>query len=132
MKVNSTFWAFLFLCPFKLYLELLSCTNSLEALRSKDCSPGTTCPNAIGFPIRTILASLDPHFIPIFPVKFPVNLPLGSESEGQNRLSRWRLWQQSYISDFNKFSYFLSTGHQDTPYKVSIQLDFRFRRRSSK
>ena len=55
--------------------------------------------------IMEILAIFDLQVILIFPTKFPVNWPLGSE-EVQNRFSRWPPCQPSWISDQNNFSYF--------------------------
>ena len=83
----------------------------------------------LGCPIGTILVILYLKVTPILHSKFWVNWPFRSE-EVQNRFSRWQLWRPSWISDWNDFSYFLSTSHPDTSYQVSSQLTFRFRRSS--
>ena len=33
-------------------------------------------------------------------------MPFGSGEEAKNRFSRWQLWQPSWITDLNDFSYF--------------------------
>ena len=42
----------------------------------------------------------------MLPTKFRVIWPLGSGQETKNRLSKWRLWRPSWISDRNDFNYF--------------------------
>ena len=43
----------------------------------------------LGFPIRMILAIVDPQVALIFPTKFRISWPFGSVDEGQNRVFRW-------------------------------------------
>ena len=81
------------------------------------------------FQIGTFLCICDLQITPILPIKFRVSWPFRSGEEVQNRFSRWRLWRPSWISDRNKLSYFWSTYHPDTSYRVSSHLAFRFRRR---
>ena len=57
----------------------------------------------------------------MFPTKFQVSWPFGSGEEAKNRFSRW--WP-SWISNWNNFSYFLSTSHHDAAYQVSSHLGF--------
>ena len=57
----------------------------------------------VGFLIGTILAIFDLQVTPLFPTKFQVNWPFGSEEEAKNKF--WR-WLPSWISDWNDFSYF--------------------------
>ena len=49
-------------------------------------------------------------------------MAFSSGEEAKNRFSRWRPWWPSWISDWQEFSYFLSTSHPDASYQVSSQL----------
>ena len=69
---------------------------------------------------------------PMLPIKFQVSWPFESEEDTKNMFSRWPPQQTSWISDRKDFSYILFTNHLDASYKVSSQLDLRFRRRSEK
>ena len=86
----------------------------------------------LGFPIGIILPILNLQVSLMLPTKFQVNWPLGSGEEAKNRISRWPPRQPPWISDWNHFSYFLSTSHHDVSYQVSNQLAFWFKRRSQK
>ena len=57
----------------------------------------------LGFPITTFRAILYLQVTLMLPTKFRVNWSFSSEEEGKNRFSRWL---QSWISDWNDFSYF--------------------------
>ena len=59
-----------------------------------------------GFPIGTILIIFYLQVGPLFPTKFRVNWPFGSELETQKQISRWRPGRTSRISDRNDLSYF--------------------------
>ena len=83
----------------------------------------------LGFPIGTILAIFDLQVMAMLPTMFQVNWLFGAGEEAKNRFSRWPPWQPSWISDQNKFSYFLSKSHGDASYQVSSQLAFWFRRK---
>ena len=60
----------------------------------------------LGLPIGTILAIFDLQVTPMLPSKFGVNWPFGSGEEAKNKVSRWRPWRPSWISDRQDFSYF--------------------------
>ena len=83
----------------------------------------------LGLPIRMILTIFDLKVPPILPCKFQVDYPF--HSEVHSRFSSWRLWWPYWISDQNKFSYFLSPSHPDTSYYILSKLAFLFRRRSA-
>ena len=60
-----------------------------------------------GFLIGKILSIFYLQYVsPMLPTKFLVNWPFGSGEEAKNRCSRRLLWQPSWISDHNYFSYF--------------------------
>ena len=62
------------------------------------------------FPIRTISAIPDLQVNAlILPAKFQVNWPFSSRKEVQNRFSKWKPWQPSWILDLNYVSSFWST-----------------------
>ena len=67
----------------------------------------------LGLPIGRILAIFDLQVPLMLPSKFGVNWPFSSGEEAKNRLSRWRPWRPSWISDQHDFSYFWSTNHPD-------------------
>ena len=77
---------------------------------------------------RMTLTIFDLQVTLIFPTKFQVYWPFGSE-EAKKIFSRCR---PSWISDHNSFSYFWFTSHPDASYQVSSQLAFLFKRRSEK
>ena len=60
----------------------------------------------LGILIGTILAVFDVKVTRMLPTRFQVNWPFGSGEEAKNRFSSWPLWQPSWISDRNDFSYF--------------------------
>ena len=60
----------------------------------------------------------------MLPSKFGVNWPFGSGEEAKNRFSRWLSWRPSWISEWNDFSYFLSTSHPSASYHLWSQLAF--------
>ena len=84
----------------------------------QDGRNGSHCGH-LGFRIGGILAIFNLQVTPTLPSKFGVNWPFGSGEEAKNRFSRWR---PSWVSDWNDFSYFLSTSHPDASYQVSSQL----------
>ena len=92
----------------------------------------SSCGFSPEYPIVTILAIFDLQVTLMLPTKFPVNWSFGSGEKVQNRFSKWRLWQSSWISDRNNLSYFWSTSPTDTCYQVWSQLAFWFRRKGSK
>ena len=86
----------------------------------------------LGFPIRKVLATFELQVTSILPMKLRVNWHFCSEEKVQNSFSTWLLGQQSWTSNQNDFSYFLSTSHSDTSYQVSSKLAFLFWRTISK
>ena len=79
-------------------------------------------PRHLGFRIETILAIVDLQVIPMLPTELQVSWSFDSEEEAKNKFSIWPPWRQSWISEQNGFSYFWSTSHTDTSYRVSSQL----------
>ena len=59
-----------------------------------------------GFPIGMILAIFHLHVNLFLHCKFQLNSPWSSREDVQNRLSIWRLWQPSWISERYGFSNF--------------------------
>ena len=59
---------------------------------------------------------------PIFPTKFRVNWPFSSAEVVQNRLSRWRAWWPSWISDRTSLatSDLLDTPVPQTKFQVNL------------
>ena len=88
--------------------------SSLDELK-KDFQDG----EHIGFPIKTNLATFDLQVTQILPSKFRISWPFGSEAETQNRFSRQRPWQPSWISNRNEFSYFFYTLMFPTKFQVN-------------
>ena len=84
------------------------------------------------FQIKMIKAISDLQIARILPTKFPVNWPLRSREEVQNRFSRWPPLQPSWIYNQNDFSFFLSASHLDTSYQVSCQVAFLVQKRKLK
>ena len=97
--------------PTKLLSQLVFCfrRKSEKRRRFSNCHHG----GHPGFPIGTVLAIFDLPVTLMLPTKFRVNSPFGSWEEAENRFSRRRPCRSSSIS-----------------YQVSIQLDFRFNRRT--
>ena len=68
--------------------------------------------------ILIFLAVFDLQITSILLIKFRVNLPFCQE-ENQNSFPTWLQWQSSWISDWNDFSYLLSTSFYKTWYFIS-------------
>ena len=60
----------------------------------------------LGFPIRTILATVDLQGTSILPMNFESIALLIQEKKVQNKFSTWLLGRPSWISNQNDFSYF--------------------------
>ena len=86
----------------------------------------------LGFPIETILAIFISASHPDAFYLFLNQLTLWFRKIRNKRVSRWRPWRPSRISDPNNLSYFTSTSHPNVSYQVSCQMAFQFRRRSEK
>ena len=83
-----------------------------------------------GFPIRTILATVDHEVTSILPLNFESIALLVQEKKFKIDFRDGR--HGRHISYQNDLSYFWSTSHLDASYQVSSQLAFRFRRKSEK
>ena len=77
----------------------------------------------LGFTISMILAIIDLQVTPMLPSKFGVNCPFSS-GEAKNRFSRWLPCRPSWISNWQDFSYFLSTDHPMLPSKFGVNWPF--------
>ena len=76
-----------------------------------------------------ILAVLNLYVATMPPIKFRLNLSHGLGEDLVERISRWPPWRQSWISEWNEFSYSESLCHCDASHQVSTQSDLRFARR---
>ena len=85
----------------------------------------------LGFQIKTILVTFWSSSRPNTSYQVSSQLAFWFR-RSKNRFLRWCLWQPSWISNQNDFSYFWSTSCQDTSYPVFSQLTFQFKRRSTK
>ena len=81
--------------------------------------------NHFGFPICMILAVFHLHVNLLLHCKFQLNSPCDLR-DVQNRFSRCRLWQPSWISDLHDFSSFQSRSYPVVTEQVLAQINHRF------